>query len=68
MSELVFLVEEAPEGGYTARALGESIFTQAETWEKLNYAIREATLCHFEEGMAPKVLRLHFVRDQVIAL
>lgn len=68
MSELVFLVEEAAEGGYTARALGESIFTQADSWEELNERVREATLCHFDGGKAPTVLRLHFVRDTVISL
>lgn len=68
MSELVFLVEEAPEGGFSARALGEAIFTEADTWEELNARVREATLCHFDEGEAPSVLRLHFVRDEVIAL
>lgn len=67
MTELVFLVEEAPEGGYTARALGQSIFTQADTWAELEVSVREATLCHYDED-APKVLRLHFVRDAVIAL
>ncbi|CAN5443337.1 2-oxoisovalerate dehydrogenase E1 subunit beta [soil metagenome] len=68
MNELVFLVEEADEGAFTARALGESIFTQADTLEELNDRAREAALCHFEEGKAPRVLRLHFVRDVVIAL
>lgn len=68
MSELVFLVEEAPEGGYTASALGHSIFTEAETPEALREAVREAVRCHFEgEPEAPKVIRLHFVRDEVIA-
>ena len=67
MNEIIFLVEEAPEGGYTARALGESIFTQGETDEELKANIREATESHFGEGNAPKVLRLHFVREEVIA-
>lgn len=62
MTELVFLVEETPEGGYTARALGPSIFTQADTWAELEASVRKATLCHFDED-PPKVLRLHFVRD-----
>jgi hypothetical protein len=52
MTELVFLVEEAPEGGYTARALGQSIFTEAETWEELEKAVKEAVLCHFN-GSSP---------------
>ncbi len=68
MSELVFLVEEAPEGGYTARALGEALFTEADTWAQLQENIREATTCHFDDGKAPSMIRLHFVRDEVIAL
>ncbi len=67
MNELIFLVEEAADGGLTARALGESIFTEAETVEELRLAVRDATRCHFEEGKAPKVIRLHFVREEVIA-
>jgi hypothetical protein len=68
MTELVFLVEESPEGGYTARALGHSIFTQAETKEDLEAAVRDAVRCHFErEEDMPKVLRLHYVRDEVLA-
>lgn len=67
MNEIVFLVEEAPEGGYTARALGESIFTEADTLADLHQAVRDAVHCHFEPGAAPKLIRLHFVRDEVIA-
>jgi dephospho-CoA kinase len=68
MTELVFLVEESPEGGYTARALGQSIFAEAETKEELEAAVRDAVRCHFErEEDMPKVLRLHYVRDEVLA-
>jgi hypothetical protein len=67
MNELIFLIEEAPEGGYTARALGHSIFTEAESIEVLREQIRDATKCHFEEGQSPKIIRLHFVREEVIA-
>lgn len=67
MNEIVFLVEEAPEGGYTARALGESIFTEADTLPQLHDAVRDAVHCHFDAGKAPKLIRLHFVRDEVIA-
>lgn len=67
MNELIFPVEEAPEGGYTARALGHSIFTEAETMEALRSQVRDAVKCHFDEGQAPKVIRLHFVREEVIA-
>jgi len=67
VSEIIFVVEQAPEGGYTARALGESIFTQAETMHDLHARVRDAVHCHFDEGKSPKLIRLHFVRDEVIA-
>jgi dephospho-CoA kinase len=67
MTEIVFLVEDDPDGGYTARALGESIFTQAEDIESLKEMIRDAVNCHFTEEQKPKVIRLHIVRDEVIA-
>lgn len=67
MSELIFLVEDAPEGGYTARALGESIFTEADTLDELRRQVGDAVRCHFEEGKAPRVIRLHIVREEVLA-
>jgi hypothetical protein len=67
MEELIFLVEDAPEGGFTARALGISIFTQADDLESLREMVRDAVRCHFDEGQGPKVIRLHFVREEVIA-
>ena len=66
-TEIVFLVEDAPEGGYVARALGESIITEADDAISLHGAVRDAVHCHCEEGTAPKLIRLHFVRDEVIA-
>lgn len=66
--ELIFEVREAPEGGYTARALGESIFTEADDWASLESEIRDAVDCHYETGGRPAVVRLHFVRDQILAL
>ena len=69
MSELIFLVEDDLTGGYTARALGLSIFTEADTKEQLVANVREAVEVHFENPQdRPKVLRLHFVRDEVLAL
>jgi hypothetical protein len=68
MNELIFLVEEAPDGGFTARALGASIFTGADDWSELRSQVRDAELCHFEEGQQPKIIRLHFVRVDVLAL
>jgi hypothetical protein len=67
MDELVFQVEQEPEGGYTARALGVSIFTEADDIESLRGQVRDAVRCHFEEGQGPKIIRLHFVREEVIA-
>jgi len=68
MNELIFLVEEAPEGGYTARALGQSIFTEADDFAALEENVRDAVRCHFDEGDLPRVVRLHFTREQVIVV
>jgi len=68
MNELVFVVEQAPEGGYTARALGESIFTEADGLDELRTAVQDAVHCHFDEGRSPKIIRLHFVRDEMLAV
>jgi hypothetical protein len=59
MSEIVFLVEDAPDGGFTARALGASIFTEADTLEALREAVRDAVACHFEDADRPRLIRLH---------
>ena len=67
MSEIIFVVEEAPEGGYTARALGHSVFTEADSVEELRKLVREAVGCHFDDADRPGVIRLHLVRDEVIA-
>jgi len=67
MNEIVFLVEEAPEGGFTARALGESIFAEADSMHALHEAVRDAVHCHFEDSATPQVIRLHIVREEVIA-
>lgn len=58
-AKLIFLLEEAPEGGYTARALGQSIFTEADTLDGLRANIRAAVQCHFEEGEAPGIRIQH---------
>ena len=65
-SEMIFSVQESPEGGYEARALGYSIFTQADSMEELKTMVRDAVSCHFENGEKPIVIRLHTVRDEVI--
>ncbi len=67
MDELIFVVEEAPEGGYTGRALGAAIFTEADDRDGLREMVRDAVRCHFDEGQGPRVFRLHFVREEVFA-
>jgi hypothetical protein len=67
MVEIIFVVEEAPEGGYSAHAVGESVFTQAESVLELHDRVRDAIHCHFDPGTAPKLIRLNHVRDEVIA-
>ncbi|MEK7449604.1 MAG: 2-oxoisovalerate dehydrogenase [Planctomycetota bacterium] len=66
--ELIFLVEESIEGGYEARALGYSIFTQAETTEELKKQIVDAVKCHFNENEMPAIIRIHLVKDEIIAV
>ena len=68
MSEIIFLVEEADEGGYTAKALGASIYTQAETLPELKEMAKDAVRCHFEETEMPKMIRFHFVKEEVFAI
>lgn len=67
MNEIIFEIEEADEGGYTARALGQAIFTEAESLDELRENVRDAVRCHFDEGTGPKLIRLHFVRDEILA-
>jgi hypothetical protein len=62
-SEIIFAVEEAPEGGFVARALGHPIFTEADDLEALRDAVRDAVRCHFDDGERPKVIRLHLLRE-----
>ena len=66
-TEIIFLVQESPEGGYEAQALGHSIFTEADDADELRRMVRDAVACHFEEEIRPKVIRLHFVREEVLA-
>ena len=56
MNEVIFVVEEAPEGGYAARALHAPIFTEADTLAELPDQVRDAVRCDFDEGQAPRVI------------
>jgi hypothetical protein len=66
-TEIPFIIEDAPEGGYIARAVTASIFTEADSLAQLRESVREAVACHFDEGERPRLIRLHYVRDEVIA-
>ncbi len=65
-TEIIFEVEESPGGGFEARALGHAIFTEAETLEELREMVRDAVRCHFDPETAPRLIRLHLVKDEVI--
>jgi len=67
MEEIIFIVEECDEGGYTAKALGASIYTEAETYEELKESVKDAINCHYDD-VKPKLVRMHFVREDVFAL
>lgn len=68
MKEIIFLIEESAEGGYEAKALGHSIYTDADDIDELKIMIRDAVLCHFEDEEMPKTIRLHTVMDEVMAV
>ncbi len=67
-SEIIFELTEAEEGGCCASALGWGITTQAGTLEELRAMVRDAVDCYFDDqAQAPGIIRLHFVRDEVLA-
>jgi len=67
-SEIIFYIEESLDGGFEARALGFDIFTDGGTEDELKKNIRDAVHCHFDEGEAPQIIKLHFVKEEAIAL
>jgi hypothetical protein len=67
MTEIHFIVIEAPEGGYTARAVGADIFTEADHIDDLHAQIRDAVQCHFDPDDQPPIIRLHITREEVLA-
>jgi predicted RNase H-like HicB family nuclease len=68
MSEIIFVVEDSDEGGYTAKALGYSIYTEGETLDKLKENIKDAVKCHFDDKERPRIVRLHMVKDELMAI
>ncbi len=68
MSEVIFVIEESAEGGFEARALDYSIYTEAKDMESLKEAVKDAVLCHFSKKNTPKLIRLHLVKDELITI
>jgi predicted RNase H-like HicB family nuclease len=68
MSEIIFVVENADDGGYTAKAIGYCIFTQADSMAELRANVKEAVKCHFEPDELPQIARLHMVKDELMAI
>ncbi len=66
-NEIIFVVAESAESGFEARALGHSIYTEADSLEELRTTVRDAVSCHFDEAGRPGIIRLHFVREEVLA-
>ena len=66
-TEIIFVIEESPEGGYEAKALGFSIFTEGDSFDEVKQNIIEAVNCHFDSNNKPKLIRLHYVKKEVIA-
>lgn len=64
--EIIFVVEESPEGGYEAKALGYSIYTEGESLEEIKELIKDAVRCHFDEKKMPRLIRMHIVKDELI--
>lgn len=68
MTEIHFIVEESPEGGFLARAVSAGIFTEADDLPSLHKQVRDAVRCHFDEEKRPTMVRLHITRDEALRL
>ena len=66
-NEIIFIIEESQEMGYEARALDYSIYTEADTIQELKTMIKDAVQCHFEEKDMPKIIRLHYIKEEIMA-
>ena len=66
MQEIIFIVEESEEGGFNAKALGVSIFSEADTMEDLRKFVVDAVKCHFDDELQ-RIIRLHMVKEEVFA-
>ena len=67
-NEIIFTVTESLDGGYEAQAVGHSIYTQCDEYHELSEILRDAVKCHFDEDELPSLIRIHWVKDEVIAV
>ena len=68
LNEIIFTVVESLDGGYEAHAVGHSIYTQCDEYYELPETLRDAVKCHFDEDKMPSLIRIHFIKDEVIAV
>jgi hypothetical protein len=68
MKEIIFEVVQEADGGFTAEALGESIFTEADSWDELRTNLREAVQAFYFDSVPPTSIRMRLVRDEVLAV
>ena len=68
LNEIIFTVIESLDGGYEAKAVGYSIYTQCDKYSELQETLRDAVKCHFDEDKIPALIRIHYVKDEVIAI
>ena len=68
LNEIIFTVNESLDGGYEAKAIGHSIYTQCDDYSELREMLRDAVKCHFDEEQMPSLIRIHFIKDEVIAV
>ena len=66
-NEIIFIIEESQEMGYEARSLDFSIYTEADTIQELKTMIKDAVQCHFEQKDMPKIIRLHYIKEEIMA-
>ena len=68
VNEIIFTVTESLDGGYEAKAMGHSIYTQCDGYDELSAILRDAVRCHFNEDELPSLIRIHLVKDEVVAV
>ena len=66
--EIVFSVTQETDGGFVAECLSHDIFTQADNWDELRANVREAVAAYFFDQLGPTMIRLHLVRDELLAV